>query len=1189
MLSRSKLLLQDAGQYSLSVLLRAAVSRLQKKIMNRGLISLNRDNFVHLHCHSEYSLLDGAAKITEMVKRAAKLGMPALAVTDHGTMFGLVDFYREAIKAGIKPILGCEVYVSPRSRFKKEVKIDDSQYHMTLLAENNRGYRNLMRLVSSGFLEGFYYKPRVDRALLEECREGIIALSACLAGEIPTLILQGQVEKAYEAACYYRDMFGKENFFLELHDHGIPDQKKVNEVLLKISNDEGIPMVAANDVHYLSKEDAEVHDVLLCIQTGKTVDETERMQFESDQFYFKTAEEMKELFAEYPGALSNSLLIAERCNVEKDFSKRYLPEFHLPKQEDPDAYLRKICHDGIKKRYPEITPEIEKRLEYELQVIQQMDYAHYFLIIWDLIEYAKKEKIIVGPGRGSAAGSLVAYSLGITNIDPLKYSLLFERFLNPERISMPDIDIDFCDDRRDKILQYVCEKYGQERVAQIITFGTMAARAAVRDVGRALAVPYADVDKIAKLIPNEPKMTIEKALAQSKELQALYKEEHFRQLLDMSMAVEGMPRHASTHAAGVVIAEEPLINFVPLYKTTDNTIVTQFPMGTLEDLGLLKMDFLGLKTLSIIGEALENIEKRHGKSIYIDKIPLDDSKTFELLSRGETTGTFQLESSGMRSVLRELMPNKFEDIIAVVALYRPGPMEQIPVFVQSKHGKRQIKYAHPVLEPILNETYGVIVYQEQIMEIAARMAGFTLGQADLLRRAIGKKKMEILDEQRQLFINGCLENGYSEDLAAEIYDLILKFASYGFNKSHAAAYAMIAYQTAYLKANYPVEYMAALMTVYYSNSDKVALYIDDCKRMDIELLPPDINESETHFTPVGENRIRFGLAAVKNVGIGAIESIVRARQEKPYISMRDFSSRVDLRSCNRKVLESLVKCGAFDSLGGHRAQYLNILEDVLAQGQSVQRERENGQISMFSLMEDSVQEEFLTDKLNDIEPFSDKERLSLEKEMLGLYISGHPLESYRLILENIPNLTPCAELATAGDNRSVKVGGIIVAVRNFYTKKNKQMAFVKLEDLTGSVELVVFPDIFESHSGYLQEDSLLLVEGRTDLKEEEDVKILAESIKPLNREKKYYRLIISEEHNSTVLQDLKDTLVAENGEVPVCLFFKNDHKLLMLKEEYWIRDHPSTRRRIEALLGPEAVIEHTGESDQAQPAKENHL
>lgn len=1136
-------------------------------------------NFVHLHCHTEFSLLDGAARIKKLVSRAVELNMPAIAVTDHGTMFGIIDFYKAARAVGIKPILGCEVYVSKRSRFQKEAKVDDSQYHLVLLAENNTGYRNLMRLVSAGYLEGFYYKPRIDIELLEAHSDGLIALSACLAGEIPTLILKGQVENARDAALRYQKIFGEDNFYLELHDHGIPEQKTVNTVLKQFSRDMDIPLVASNDVHYLSRDDAGVHDVLLCIQTGKTVDETERMKFESQEFYFKTAEEMAAGFIDCPEAISNTLIIADRCNIENDFTKRHLPEYILPKDVDPNSYLKELCFAGLEKRYSDITPKIKERLEYELAVISEMDYANYFLIIWDLIEYARREKVMVGPGRGSAAGSLVAYSLGITNIEPLRYGLLFERFLNPERISMPDIDIDFCDDKRNKILDYVCDKYGQEKVAQIITFGTMAARAAVRDVGRALAIPYADVDRIAKLIPMEPKMTIAKALKQSKNLKALYKEDHYRHLLDTAMAVEGMPRHASTHAAGVVIAREPLVNYVPLYKTADNTVVTQFPMGTLEDLGLLKMDFLGLKTLSIIGEALENIRKRHNLKINIEEIPLDDSNTYKMLSQGETTGTFQLESSGMRSVLRELIPNKFEDIIAVVALYRPGPMEQIPIFVQSKHGRKEIKYAHPILEPILNETYGVIVYQEQIMEIAARMAGFSLGQADLLRRAIGKKKKDILDQQQEMFVDGCLKNSYSKDLAIEIYNLILKFASYGFNKSHAAAYALIAYQTAYLKANYPVEYMAALMTIYYANSDKVALYISDCRRIGIEVLPPDINESETHFTVVSENRVRFGLAAVKNVGLGAIESIICARQDKPFRSLRDFASRVDLRACNRKVLESLIKCGSFDTLGGHRAQYLASLDDILAQGQANQREKENGQISMFSLMDNSIQEEMLNDNLVNIEPFSAKERLSLEKEMLGFYISGHPLEPYRNILDNMPKITRCVELADAGDNHHVTVAGIIVAVRNFYTKKNKQMAFIKIEDLTGSVELVVFPDLFERQSNLLVEDRLVLVEGRTDLKEEEDVKIITESISPLNKVEKYFRLIIDEKHDRDLLKNLKDTLVAENGDIPVCLFFKNDKQTLMLKEDYWIRDHPSCLRRLESLLGPGSVIEQVRQGD----------
>lgn len=1129
--------------------------------------------FVHLHCHSEYSLLDGAARITKMIERASELKMPALAITDHGTMFGVIDFYREAVNAGIKPIIGCEVYIATRSRLQKEARKDDLQYHLVLLAENEEGYRNLTKLVSAAYIEGFYYKPRIDHELLAELSQGLIGLSACLAGEIPSQILSGQLETARDTAKFYQNLFGEGNFFLELHDHGIPDQKKVNAELKKIATELGIPLVATNDVHYLSRDDAEVHDVLLCIQTGKTVDDVDRMRFDAPEFYFKSADEMAATFSDCPEALTNSLLIAERCHLDWRFDQRHLPAYPLPEGREADDYLKEICFEGFKNRYPAVTQELEDRLKYELTVICQMDFANYFLIVWDLIEYAKQAGVIVGPGRGSAAGSLVAYCLGITNIEPLRYGLLFERFLNPERISMPDIDIDFCDDKRERVLSYVCDKYGQERVAQIITFGTMAARAAVRDVGRALAIPYADVDRIAKLIPNEPKMTITRALEQSKELQAKYREEPYRHLLDTSMAVEGMPRHASTHAAGVVIAKEPLVNHVPLYKANESGIVTQFPMMILEDLGLLKMDFLGLKTLSIIGEALSSINRRTAKKIDIEKIPLDDQKTFELLSQGETTGVFQLESSGMRSVLRELIPNKFEDIIAVVALYRPGPMDQIPVFIKSKQGRKKIRYAHPVLEPILNETYGVIVYQEQVMEIAARMAGFTLSQADLLRRAIGKKKKEILDEQQDLFVEGCLKNSYSRELAVKMYELILKFASYGFNKSHAAAYALIAYQTAYLKANYPVDYMAALMTVYCSNSDKVALYLADCRRIGIEVLPPDINESEEHFTVVSEKRIRFGLSAVKNVGLGAIESIIAVRSEKPYKTMRDFVTRVDLRLCNRKVLESLIKCGAFDSLGGHRAQYLAVLDDLLAQGQAEQRERDCGQLSMFSLLGEDEQEELLCDTLVTIEPFSNEEQLTLEKEMLGLYITGHPLEPFREMIDNNEQLTRCAELGDASDNSHVTVGGIVVAVRKFYTKKNKQMAFVKIEDLTGSVELVIFPDLFERYSSLLEEDNLLVFEGRTDLKEEEDVKILIESIRRLNHEDRYYRLELGEETDDALLASLKDLLVAESGNVPVCIYFKKDKKTLMLEEDFWVRDHPSCRERLEELLGRNAVHE----------------
>lgn len=1134
---------------------------------------MSKQNFVHLHCHTEYSLLDGAARIKELVRRAAELEMPAVAITDHGAMFGVVDFYKEALKVGVKPLIGCEVYVAPRSRLQKEPKLDDYQCHLLLLAENQTGYRNLMQIVSAGYIEGFYYKPRVDHELLAEYSSGLIALSGCLAGEIPTLLARGEDKKACNLAGRYREIFGPENFYLELQDHRLPEQATVNQGLCAIAREIGAGLVATNDVHYISRDDAAVHDVLLCIQTGKTVHDTDRLKFETDEFYFKSASEMAALFKECPEALQNTLEIAERCSVDFEFDRLYLPGYDLPEGiEDAAAYLSQLCRKGLQKRYPEITKQLEQRLDYELEIISQMGYANYFLIVWDLIEYARSAGILVGPGRGSAAGSLVAYCLGITDIDPIRNALLFERFLNPERVSMPDIDIDFSDDKRDRVLSYVSEKYGTERVAQIITFGTMAARGAVRDVGRALAFPYGEVDRVAKMIPNEIGMTISRALEQSRELQALYQEEErYRQLLDTSMAVEGMPRHASTHAAGVVIAREPLVNHVPLLKTNDQTVVTQFPMGTLEQLGLLKMDFLGLKTLSIIEEALAHIRRRHGREIVLSEIPLDDAATYRLLSEGETTGIFQLESSGMRNVLRELIPNKFADIVAVVALYRPGPMEQIPVFINSKHGREPFHYPHPVLEPILKETYGVIVYQEQIMEIAATMAGFSLGQADLLRRAIGKKKKEILDQQRELFIDGCLKNGYSRRLAEEIYDLILKFASYGFNKSHAAAYALIAYQTAYLKANYPVEFMAALMTGYCSNSEKVALYIADCRRQGIEVLPPDINESEINFTVVDENRIRFGLAAVKNVGTGAIESILAARRERPFRSLRDFSSRVDGRLCNRKTVESLIKCGAFDTLGGHRAQYLACLEETIAEGQVIQRERQNGQMTMFSLMDQQGKEELIKDRLPEIEEFSDRERLALEKEMLGLYISGHPLEQYRPLLERMTGLTDCAALKEARDRSAVSVGGIVSQVRSIYTKKGKPMAFVKLEDFTGSVEIVVFSELYERRREIFQEDNPLMVKGKVDLKEEEEPKIIAESAVPLPRVTRQLFIKVGAATSRTALATLKKMLRSVKGDLPVYLYFEREKKMIMLDESCRASAEPAFLEEIEKLLGSGSV------------------
>ncbi|HHX76826.1 MAG TPA: DNA polymerase III subunit alpha [Firmicutes bacterium] len=1127
-------------------------------------------NFVHLHTHTEYSLLDGAARLKDLAEKAKDLGMPALAITDHGTMYGVIDFYKICKKAGIKPIIGCEVYVAPRSRFDKEARKDDFQYHLVLLARNEAGYKNLMKLVTRGFTEGFYYKPRVDKELLKEYAGGLIALSACLAGEIPSLLLQGDSKKAAAAAISYRDIFGSGNYYLELQDHGIEEQKIVNQGLLQISRETGIPLVATNDLHYLNREDAEAHDVLLCIQTGKTVDDENRMKFIGQEFYLKSGEEMASLFASYPGALENTLDIARRCNVEFDFSRTYLPYYETPGGVGENEYLEKLCFEGLKKRYQHVDETLMNRMRYELDVIFKMGYASYFLIVWDFIRFAREKGILVGPGRGSAAGSLVAYSLGITDIDPIKYGLLFERFLNPERVTMPDIDIDFCYEKREQVIEYVIEKYGSERVAQIITFGTMAARAAVRDVGRVLNFSYAETDKIAKMIPFQPGMTINKALEQNADLKEIcQKDERYRKLLATSLKVEGLPRHASTHAAGVVISQEPLTNHVPLQQT-GTALVTQFPMGTLEELGLLKMDFLGLKTLTIMGEAVRLIKNRTGVELDLAKIPLDDQATFELLQKGETAGVFQLESSGMRGVLRDLKPNRFEDIIAVVALYRPGPMEQIPVFIKSKHGEVPIQYLHHDLEPILKETYGVMVYQEQIMEVASKMAGFSLGQADLLRRAIGKKKVEILNEQRRKFVEGCSGKGYSIEMAEELYELILKFASYGFNKSHAAAYALIAYQTAYLKANYPLEFMAALLTGVMSTSDKVAYYILDCQRMGIQVLPPDINESDTNFTVVPEKRIRFGLAAVKNVGFGAIDSILASRREKgSFVSLRDFCSRVDLRACNKKVLESLIKSGAFDSLGCYRSQLLAIMDETLAAGQQEQRDREKGQICVFDIFKTEKEAE-LTPPADDLPPLKEmpmKEKLLLEKEALGFYISGHPLEQYSDTFKHMPHLLTIGDLGEISENAEVTVAGMISSVKAIITKKGKPMAFITIEDLTGSLEVIVFPELYEKYRSNLTEDRVMLIRGTVSSREEEDKKVICRTIIPLPREPQQLFLKIGKGHDVSKLLALKELLAGTGGSIPVYLYFSEKEKVMLTEEKYWVAEDESLLARLRALLG----------------------
>lgn len=1108
-----------------------------------------------------------------MVNRAVELKMPALAITDHGVMYGVIDFYKAAKEAGIKPVIGCEVYVAPRGRTDRDPRLDGRQYHLVLLAKNQEGYQNLMELVTRGYSEGFYYKPRVDHELLSRFSSGLIALSACIAGEVPQAVLEQRPERALELVHFYQGVFG-ENFYLELQDHGMPEQKKVNEALISLSRQTGVPLVATNDLHYIRRDDAVAHDVLLCIQTAKTLEDENRMRFPSQEFYLKTDEEIGALFPLLPEVLENTLRIAESCNVDFEFGRTHLPVYEIPGKMDENSFLHKVCMEGAQQRYgPELPQEVADRLEYELNVISQMGFASYFLIVWDFVRYAHQNGILVGPGRGSAAGSLVAYCLAITDIDPLKYGLLFERFLNPERVSMPDIDIDFCYEKRERVIEYVVDKYGEENVAQIITFGTMAARAAVRDVGRALNIPYAEVDRIAKMIPPEPNISIGEALEKSPDLMALYKnEEQVKKLIDLSLAVEGMPRHASTHAAGVVISRERLVSYIPLQKSGEDGLVTQFPMNKLDELGLLKMDFLGLRTLTMMEEVVRLVQESAGRTIDHSRLPLDDAATYQLLAQGDTAGIFQLESSGMRSVLRELKPNVFEDIIAVVALYRPGPMEQIPTFIQSKHGNIPIKYLHPQLEPILRETYGVMVYQEQIMQVASSMAGFSLGEADLLRRAIGKKKLEILTEQRERFVSGCLTNGHSKKMANELYDLIVKFASYGFNKSHAAAYAMIAYQTAYLKANFPTQFMAGLLTSAISSSDKVAGYIADCKRMGIHVLPPDINLSDANFT-VGEGKIiRFGLAAVKNVGLGAIESILSARSEQGvFTSLRDFCSRVDLRSCNKKVLESLIKSGAMECLGADRNQLLTILEESLATGQSLQRERQNGQMSMFELVEEDHEWVRVNDDLPQLNGITPRERLAMEKESLGLYISGHPLEEYDAILKRFPGLVRIADLSELADNLRVTVAGMVSASKQIITKTGKPMSFFTLEDLSGSVEVVVFSNVYEKARFYLENDHVLIASGRTSLKEEEDSKIIAEAIMPLPKEARELVIHCRENDNMGTLLSLKKILEGSRGTLPVYLSFAGHAGRVLLEQRYWVFEDSPLLAEIEKLFGCESV------------------
>lgn len=1124
--------------------------------------------FVHLHTHSEYSLLDGAVRIPELVAAAKAMGMPALALTDHGNMYGVVDFYKAAREAGINPILGCEVYVAPESRHIKQGGArDENAYHLVLLAENNEGYKNLMKLVTLGHREGFYYKPRIDLELLRLYHRGLICLSGCLGGQIPSLLLRGDREGAKALALELDTIFGRNNFFLEIQDHGILDEKTVNQELAALSRETGIPLVATNDIHYLAREDHEAHDVLLCIQTAKQVDDQDRMRFPGDQFYFKSAEEMADLFAWCPEALSNTVEIARRCNVTLEFGKYHLPEYPVPEGHTPDTWLRHLCREKLTWRYPQPTPEVIERMEYELSVIEKMGYSSYFLIVWDFCDYARRNKIMVGPGRGSGAGSIVAYILGITDIDPLPYKLLFERFLNPERVSMPDFDIDFCYERRGEVIDYVVEKYGRERVAQIITFGTMAARAVVRDVGRALGFSYAETDRIAKLIPEELKMTIDKALEQEPRLQEMMREDpRVEKLITIAKKLEGLARHASTHAAGVVIAKDDLVNYVPLQGNDEEGLTTQLPMTTLEELGLLKMDFLGLKTLTIINKTIEMVKANRGIEIELNKIPLDDKKTYQLLCSANTLGVFQLESDGMRKVITDLQPSVFEDIIALVALYRPGPMEQIPNFIAGKHGHK-VSYPHPKLEELLRETYGVMIYQEQIMLAAAELAGFSLGQADLLRRAIGKKQMDIMREQRKAFVQGCVDNGLERKQAEEIYDLIVKFADYGFNKSHSASYGLLAYYTAYLKANYTLEFMAAMLGGAMANSEKVAQYIEHCRRLGIEVLPPDINESGVSFTVVGD-KIRFGLGAVKNVGAVAVEEVLEERRRGgPFTSLADFCTRMNGR-CNKRMLEYMIKGGCMDSLPGHRAQKLAALDDLLAKAARLSKQKSTGQLDIFDVLGAEEPEE----ELPPVKPMDRKELLRAEKEALGLYISGHPLEDYQELLATL-NITAIPDLEPAQEGREVTVAGMPVACRTVMTRRGKRMAFLTLEDQYGSLEVIVFEEVYNRCYDLLQGDNPLLVRGRLEFPTQDEPKIRAEAVEKLTAprgDKKLY-LKIEDADNDDLISRVLFILGQCPGDIPVYLFFAETRSLRLL-DRFAVREDHRLLRQLEELLGQDCVV-----------------
>ena len=1146
-------------------------------------------SFAHLHVHTEFSLLDGSNKIKECVSRVKELGMNSVAITDHGVMFGVIDFYRAAKAAGIKPILGCEVYVAPGSRFDKEAvgNNDDRYYHLVLLAENETGYYNLMKIVSRGFTEGYYYKPRVDMELLEQYHEGIIALSACLAGEVQKNILRGMYGEAKAAACRYKDIFGEGNFFLELQDHGMEEQKLVNQSLLRMSQETGIELVATNDIHYTYADDVKPHDILLCIQTGKKLADEDRMRYEGGQYYIKSEEEMRKLFPYAQEAIDNTQKIADRCNVEIVFGEKKLPKYDVPDGFTSWEYLNKLCYEGLERRYPGDDPKIRERLEYELGVIKRMGYVDYFLIVWDFIKYARDHDISVGPGRGSAAGSIVSYCLGITSIDPLRYQLLFERFLNPERVSMPDIDVDFCFERRQEVIDYVVRKYGTDRVVQIVTFGTMAARGVIRDVGRVMDLPYAFVDGIAKMIPKELNITLGKALQSSPDFKKAYDNDpQVKELIDMSMRLEGLPRHTSMHAAGVVISQKAVEEYVPLSVGSDGSVVTQFTMTTLEELGLLKMDFLGLRTLTVIQDAVRLAEKSSGKEIDINAIDYNDKKVLDYIGSGETDGIFQLESGGMKGFMKELKPQNLEDIIAGISLYRPGPMDFIPQYIKGKNHPESITYDCPQLEPILAPTYGCIVYQEQVMQIVRDLAGFTLGRSDLLRRAMSKKKGDVMQKERQAFVYGdeeggvpgCIANGIDEKTANKIYDEMIDFAKYAFNKSHAAAYAVVSYQTAWLKYYYSVEFMAALMTSMIDNPPKVAEYIYSCRQMGIEILPPDINEGVGNFS-VQDGKIRYGLAAIKSIGRPVIESIVRERNERgKFKTLKDFIERLSGKEVNKRTIESFIKSGAFDGLGGTRKQFMIIYVQIVDQVNQERKYSMAGQLSLFDMVDDDQKAEFDI-PLPKVGEYEKETRLAFEKEVLGVYLTGHPMEEYEeKWRKSISKTTLDFQLdketgaAKVHDGAKEIIGGIIATLAIKYTKTNKTMAILTLEDLLGTVEVVVFPRDYEKYKEYLQEENKVFIRGRVSEEDDAPSKLICESVVPFSQTRKELWLQYADKDTFlTQEQMLYDLIGNSDGRDEVVIYCKKERVVKRLGRNRNVQVETGLLSRLMNYLGDSCV------------------